>query len=102
MIGVCAVWRRLRIIAAVSKPSMPGMFTSSRMTAKSRSSRTRSASRPERAVITFWPKPSRMVSYTRSFSGRSSTTRMSTFSSLAMRVDRFQRRIEAPAVLQRK
>ena len=39
MIGVWAVWRRLRIIEAVSKPSISGMWTSSRMTANSRSSR---------------------------------------------------------------
>ena len=50
MIGVCAERWRSRISAAVSKPSMPGMLTSSRMTAKSCSRSWRSASRPERAV----------------------------------------------------
>ena len=48
MIGVCADLRRARISAAVSKPSMPGMLTSSRMTANSCSSSQRSASSPER------------------------------------------------------
>ena len=57
MIGVWAVWRRLRIIEAVSNPSMSGMWTSSRMSANSRSSKKRSASRPERAVTMFWPRP---------------------------------------------
>ena len=35
MIGVCADLRRLRISCAVSRPSSPGMLTSSRITAKS-------------------------------------------------------------------
>ena len=35
MIGVWADRLRARISGAVSKPSMPGMLTSSRMTAKS-------------------------------------------------------------------
>jgi hypothetical protein len=47
MIGTPRVLTRCRISEAVSKPSMPGMFTSSRMTAYSSWSRQRSASRPE-------------------------------------------------------
>ena len=39
MIGVCALRLRCRISAAVSKPSISGMLTSSRITAKSWSSR---------------------------------------------------------------
>ena len=49
MIGVWADRLPLRISAAVSKPSMPGMLTSSRMTAKSCCSTCRSASAPDRA-----------------------------------------------------
>ena len=48
MIGVVSERGRCRISAAVSKPSIPGMFTSSRMTAKSCLSRQRNASLPER------------------------------------------------------
>jgi hypothetical protein len=47
MIGTSWVAGRWRMSWAVSKPSMPGMFTSSRMTANSWFSRQRSASRPE-------------------------------------------------------
>jgi hypothetical protein len=47
MIGVCWERGRERIISAVSKPSIIGMFTSSRITAKSCCSSARSASRPE-------------------------------------------------------
>ena len=47
MIGVCCERGRVRIISAVSKPSMTGMFTSRRMTAKSWRSSARRASRPE-------------------------------------------------------
>ena len=47
MIGVRCERSRERIISAVSNPSIPGMFTSSRMTAKSCCRSARSASRPE-------------------------------------------------------
>ena len=49
MIGVCCERSRSRISAAVSKPSMPGIWTSIRMTAKSSSRMRSSASSPERA-----------------------------------------------------
>ena len=83
MIGVCAERLRLRISAAVSKPSMPGMLTSSRITAKSRSSTCLSASSPEPTATTFWPSSSRTVRKTRSLSARSSTTRIAAGASAA-------------------
>ena len=48
------------------------------MTAKSRSSRQRSASSPDDARTRRWPSGSRIASSARRFSGRSSTSRMST------------------------
>src|SRR5262249_54786192 len=80
IIGVCADFLRPRIRAAVSKPSMPGMFTSSRMTANSLSRTCRSASWPERTVITVCPNSARTDSRTSNFSGSSSITRMLTLS----------------------
>jgi hypothetical protein len=56
MIGVSRERSRLRISRAVSKPSMPGMRTSSRITAKSFFSARRSASSPEAAVSRFSPR----------------------------------------------
>src|SRR5207248_3020692 len=53
MIGVCAERARLRISAAVSRPSMPGMLTSRRITAKSRSSTCFNACSPESAMKIF-------------------------------------------------
>src|SRR5882724_1828582 len=82
MIGVCADFLYWRISFAVSRPSMSGMLTSSRITANSRASTSRSASEPERTVTRFWPRSSRMLEKTSSFSGRSSTTRMLALSSL--------------------
>ena len=76
MIGVCAERLYLRIRLAVSKPSMSGMLTSSRITANSRCSTSRKASVPERTKIRFWSSSSSTVRKTSSFSGRSSTTRM--------------------------
>ena len=62
MIGVCCERSRSRIRAAVSKPSMPGIWTSIRITAKS-SSRTRiRASSPERRRTRFRPMPPRIAS----------------------------------------
>ena len=49
MIGVISDCRRWRISAAVSNPSMIGMRTSSRMTAKSWAMTQRSAATPESA-----------------------------------------------------
>ena len=48
MIGIVLVRSRCLISSAVSNPSMPGICTSSRITAKSLVSRRRSASSPER------------------------------------------------------
>src|SRR5436190_14659117 len=80
MIGVCAERLYWRMSFAVSRPSMSGMLTSSRITANSRFSTSFSASPPERTVTRFCPSSSRMLEKTSSFSGRSSTTRMFAFS----------------------
>src|SRR3954464_14561584 len=76
MMGVCEVFRRERMSSAVSRPSMPGMLTSSRITAHSLSSSQRSASSPEEAVTMFWSSSSRIVRNTTRLSSRSSTMRM--------------------------
>src|SRR5262249_34257345 len=81
MIGVWADFLYCRMSFAVSRPSMSGMLTSSRITANSRASTSRSASDPERTITRFSPRSSRIVWKTSSFSGRSSTTRMLAFSS---------------------
>src|ERR1041385_2953760 len=76
MIGVSLERSRLRISFAVSKPSMPGMRTSSRITAKSFFSARRSASSPDCAIIRFWPRvESSSCSAYRLF-GSSSTSRI--------------------------
>src|ERR1044071_4740267 len=82
MIGVCAERLYWRISFAVSRPSMSGMLTSSRITANSRCRISFSASDPERTITRFWSSSSRIVRKTRSFSGRSSTIRMFVFSSI--------------------
>src|SRR5678815_4122550 len=76
MIGVCAERLYCRISFAVSRPSMSGMLTSSRITANSRCRISFSASDPERTMTRFCSSSSRIVWKTRSFSGRSSTIRM--------------------------
>src|SRR5678815_4054339 len=76
MIGVCAERLYCRISFAVSRPSMSGMLTSSRITANSRCRISFSASDPERTSTRFCPSSSRIVRKTSSFSGRSSTIRM--------------------------
>ena len=53
MMGVISDCQRWRMSAAASNPSMRGMQTSSRMTAKSWAMTQRSASRPESAS-TMW------------------------------------------------
>src|SRR4051794_37338182 len=78
MIGVCSERFRSRISAAVSKPSISGMLTSSKMTAKSSLSRQRNASRPECALTMVWPSSSSVASIDRIFSGMSSTMSMLT------------------------
>src|SRR5678815_1057465 len=76
MIGVSLERSRERIRRAVSKPSMPGMRTSSRITAKSFFSARRSASSPDCAIIRFCSScESSCCSAYRLF-GSSSTTRI--------------------------
>src|ERR1051326_1832246 len=79
MIGVCSELGRLRINAAVSKPSMQGMETSRRMVAKSMFRRWRSASLPERALTMFWPRDERIASRASNLSARSSTSKIFAF-----------------------
>src|SRR5689334_22771507 len=83
MIGVCSERARRRIIAAVSKPSMPGMRTSSRITAKSRWRSSRSAALPELALTISVGSSRRMDSSAISFSGLSSTIRTLASSGIA-------------------
>src|SRR5713101_2383726 len=76
MIGVTRERARSRISFAVSKPSMRGIRTSSRITARSWLSAQRRASSPESASRRFW---SRLPSSSRrayKFFGSSSTRRM--------------------------
>src|SRR2546422_4693606 len=77
MIGTCADRLRPRISAAVSRPSSPGMLTSSRITAKSCCSTRFNACSPEAATTRFWPRSSRIARNTTCLSGLSSTMRMS-------------------------
>ena len=60
MMGMWAERLRPRIIAAVSSPSIPGMLTSRRMTAKSFLSTSRNASSPDFTMTRFWPSSSRI------------------------------------------
>ena len=76
MIGTARVRSRSLISSAVSKPSSPGIWTSSRITAKSSWRRWRSASSPEFARTSSGPSGSRIASSASRFSGRSSTSRM--------------------------
>src|SRR6185437_3602934 len=61
---------------AVSNPSMPGMLTSSRITANSSFISCSRACRPELARTSPKPRPSRMLSYDMSRAGWSSTSRI--------------------------
>src|SRR5438128_1867413 len=81
MIGVCCERSRSRIKAAVSKPSMPGILTSIKITAKSLSSRQRRHSNPERARTTFCPRLASVASSASKLFGWSSTSKMLTFCS---------------------
>src|SRR5258706_15039600 len=79
MIGV---WRErctLRISPAVSKPSIPGMRTSIRISAKSFFRIRRSASWPEEAVTTLRSGPLNNCSIAARLFGSSSTTRIFAF-----------------------
>ena len=62
MIGVRSQRGCWWISVAVSNPSIPGMLTSSRMTAKSSFKRRWSASTPECARTRSWPSGIRIVS----------------------------------------
>jgi hypothetical protein len=75
MIGVVRLRSRPRMNLAVSKPSMPGIWTSSRTTAKSSSSSALSASSPEPAARRWTCRGSSTASSASRFSGRSSTSR---------------------------
>src|SRR5947209_4356369 len=76
MIGVRRERSRLRIRRAVSKPSIPGMRTSSRITAKSFFSARRSASSPDCAIIRFWPSVESSSCSAKRLFGSSSTSRI--------------------------
>src|SRR5574341_2462482 len=76
MIGVSVERSRERMRRAVSKPSMPGMRTSSRMTAKSFFSARRSASSPDCATIRFWPSVESSSCSAKRLFGSSSTSRI--------------------------
>src|SRR5919198_4953786 len=76
MIGVSRERSRLLIMRAVSKPSMPGMRTSSRITAKSFFSARRSASSPDWAIIRFWPSVESSSCNANRLFGSSSTSRI--------------------------
>ncbi len=79
MIGVWRDCSRRRIIRAVSKPSIPGMRTSRRITARLCLSTARNASSPDCARNRFCPSGSSNASSASRFLGSSSTIRMSAF-----------------------
>src|ERR1043165_8615390 len=74
MMGVTVERGRLRMASAISKPLMPGMCTSSSITANSRCSRRRRASWPESTPTTSIPRGSSMAVRLSSWSWRSLTT----------------------------
>ena len=76
MMGVCRLRARCLMIVATSKPSIPGIDTSSRITAKSSPSTLRSALDPEEAFISRTSGASSVASSARRSSSRSSTRRM--------------------------
>src|SRR6185437_4427134 len=76
MMGVLRPFLCLRIRLAVSRPSMSGMLTSSRMTANSVRSTHFSASVPEVATTRLASTSSSRLLYTSRFSGKSSTMRI--------------------------
>src|SRR5579864_2311991 len=76
MIGVWRERSRSRMRAAVSNPSMPDIFTSIRIMAKSWSSTLRSASGPEEAFTRFCPSSLKMASRARRLPCWSSTINM--------------------------
>src|SRR4051794_19501560 len=80
MMGTSRVLRRRLMARAISKPSIPGMTMSRRITAKSLVSSARRASSPDFARIMFWSSELRIASSATRFSSRSSTRRMFAFS----------------------
>jgi hypothetical protein len=66
--------------AAVSNPSMPGISTSSRITANSSLSSALSAASPDLAGTSVWFSELRIASSATMFSARSSTRRILAFS----------------------
>src|SRR3954464_7951387 len=76
MMGVYRERLRSRIIFAVVKPSMPGIFTSMRMAAKSSSSTHRNASSPEEAATRRAPSVARISCIAMMLARSSSTMRM--------------------------
>src|SRR5437763_6638747 len=95
MIGMWADRSRRLMISAVSSPSMPGICTSRRMTAKSPwSSRQRSASLPELALTSSWPNGSSNASRASRLAGWSSTMRILARSSSVTSGLRFHGQLE--------
>ena len=76
--GVISDCQRCLMRAAVSKPSIVGMQTSSRMTAKSWSVTQRRAASPESASTMGKPSGASTALIANLFAGLSSTTRMGT------------------------
>src|SRR5665213_801536 len=81
MMGVCRLRSRRRISFAVSKPFIPGIITSRRMTEKSILISCLKASSPECAFTRFCPRLSRTASSASRLAGSSSTKRILTGSS---------------------
>src|SRR5579875_2323808 len=75
---------------AVSKPFMTGICTSSRITAKSWSRTQPRASAPEPALTRFCPSPASTASRASRLAGSSSTRRIFTFGSAAIKVSPVQ------------
>src|SRR5579863_10647247 len=76
MIGMSRVLARRLMCAAVSKPSMPGITTSSRITANSPVSSAFSAASPDLTGTRTWFSEDRIASSAVRFSARSSTSRI--------------------------
>ncbi len=83
MIGTVCMFGRVFIKRAVSKPSMPGIWTSSNTRAKSPFRTCSSASSPDSAVMISAPNGRNRARVAKRFSGRSSTTRMRPGTALA-------------------
>src|SRR5512135_304061 len=81
MIGVCFDRLRSRISAAASNPSIFGIWTSIKMTAKSSSNTRIRASSPEHALTRFRPVPARTASRASRLLSWSSTSRTLTLGS---------------------